>query len=65
MKIHLDKELYYLYTSLIIVWVIKSWGIKQTEHVARMGEMRNHAKFQSENLDGGFCLEDVHLNERK
>ena len=48
-KLH-RKELYALYSSPNIIWVIKSRKLKRIGHVARMGESRGACKFLVENL---------------
>ena len=35
-----NEELYVLYSSLNIIWVIKSRKLRWAEHVARMGDKR-------------------------
>jgi hypothetical protein len=39
-KLH-NKELHDLYSSASIIRIIKSWRIRWSGHVARMGEKRN------------------------
>jgi hypothetical protein len=60
-----DGELYAIYPSLNVIWVMKSRRMRRTERVARMeggGEL--HTGFRWENLRVGDFLEDPGINGR-
>jgi hypothetical protein len=39
-KLH-NEELHYMYTSPIIITIVKSWRMRWAEYVGRMGEKKN------------------------
>jgi hypothetical protein len=47
-----NEELHNLYASQNIIRMINSRRLRQAGHVARMGEMKMHGKFWSENQKG-------------
>jgi hypothetical protein len=59
-----NEELHNLYTSRNIVKVIKSRRMRWTEHVSRMGAMRNSFKFLVGNPEGKRPLEDLGVDGR-
>jgi hypothetical protein len=58
-----NEELHNLYTSPNNIRVIKSWRMKWTGHVPRMGDLRNAYKML-ENLKGKAYQEDLGVNGR-
>jgi hypothetical protein len=59
-----NEELHNLYTSPIIIRMIKSRRTRWAKHVARMGEMRNAYNIFLENVKGKDHSEDIGLDER-
>jgi len=57
-----NEKLHHLYASLNIVRVIKSMGMRWSEHVARMGEMEMRTQFLSGSLKGRDHSEDLGID---
>jgi hypothetical protein len=53
-----DQELHNVYTLLDIIKMIKSRSMRWVGHVARMGGMKMHTTFLSEDLKGRDISED-------
>ena len=63
-KLH-DKELYELYCSPNIIWVIKSKSIRWEEHAARMGVTEKRTVLLQRNVTERDHLEDEGVDGRK
>jgi hypothetical protein len=59
-----NEELYALYSTPNIIWVIKSRRLRWAEHVARMGRGEVHTGLYWENLREGDHLEDPGVDGR-